>query len=100
VFATSRTRLTLSALKVAYGHEQTEHLTVNVTSGASALTGTVTIKAAGATLAVLNLKSGQARFTLTAKRLKPASYALTAAFSGNAEYLGSTSAAAELKVAR
>jgi hypothetical protein len=98
---TSATRLKISTPKITYGHEQTEHLIIDVTSHyTTALTGTVTIKAGSTTLAVLTLKSGNARYTLTAKQLKAASYALTATYSGKSAYLASTSAAVKVKVVK
>lgn len=97
----SAATLRLSKGSIGYGHETAERLTVDVTSHyANARTGTVTIKAGSTTLAVLTLKSGKASYTLRAKQLKAADYALTATYSGDAAYLASSSAAVKLKVVK
>jgi hypothetical protein len=97
----SAAALHLSRGSIIYGHETAERLTVDVTSHyANALTGTVTIKAGSTTLAVLTLKSGQASYTLRAKQLKTADYALTVTYSGDTAYLASSSAAVKLKVVK
>jgi hypothetical protein len=92
------TSLTLSRSSVAYGHENLEKLTVKVTSplGGTAI-GAVTIKIKSTVLCIIRLTKGAGSCVLTATRLKPGAYSLTAAYGGSTYYSGS-SAAKILKV--
>jgi hypothetical protein len=95
------TTLTLSAAKVKAGHEQAEHLTVRVkpaTSGTPA--GKVTIKAGSATLCVITLKGAKGSCTLTARKLRPGRYQLTARYGGGTPYGPSTSPKKALTVTK
>lgn len=97
--AASRTSLALSAAKVSYGHEQTEHLTVTVTPAFSGVpAGTVTVRTATATVCVITLTSGKGTCTLAARKLRAGTYQLTAAYPGDADFTGSVSAAQTLTV--
>ena len=99
--ATSKASLTLSAAKVTYGHEGSEHLSVQVTprySGAPG--GTVKVKSGSSTVCVITLKSGKGSCGLTAKKLKAGTYHLVASYGGNADFTGGNSGAKTLTVAK
>jgi hypothetical protein len=91
--ATSKTALTMSATKVTYGSEQTEHLSVTVSPeySGSVLTGTVTIKEATTTLCTISLSSGKGSCTLSANRLPAGTYYLVATYGGSTNFGGSAS---------
>jgi hypothetical protein len=93
--------LTLATAKVKAGHEQSERLTVKVTSPAGGTpAGKATIRAGSAVLATVTLKSGQATWTLPAARLKPGTYQLTASYASSNGYQASASARKTLTVAK
>jgi hypothetical protein len=95
------TTLSLSAARIKAGHEQAEHLTVRVrpqTSGTPA--GKVTIKAGSATLCVITLKGARGSCTLTASKLRPGTYKLTARYSGRTPYAASASTKKTLTVTK
>jgi hypothetical protein len=87
--AASVASLTLSRPSVAYGHENGEKLTVKVSSPlGGTLPGTVTIKIKSTVLCTISLAKGAGSCTLAAKRLKPGTYSLTAAYGGSTYYAG------------
>jgi hypothetical protein len=95
------TLLTLSAPSARSGHEQTEKLTVQVkpqTSGFPA--GKVTIKAGSVTLCVITLKSARGSCLLSASKLRPGKYTLTASYTATSPYAGSTSVKKSLTVTK
>jgi hypothetical protein len=100
--AASKTILKLSVAKVAYGHEQVEHLSVTVSPQDSRTTptGKVTIKASTTMLSVIKLKAGKGSCSLSARRLKAGTYSLVATYGGSANFKGSTSAKETLIVAK
>jgi hypothetical protein len=88
--AASMASLTVSRSSVAYGHENSEKLTVKVTSPLRGNpTGTVTIKVKSTVLCTIRLANGTGSCTLSAKRLKPGTYSLTASYGGSTYYTGS-----------
>jgi hypothetical protein len=91
--AASTTVLKLSARKVIYGHEQTEHLSVTVSPQfpGSMPTGTVTVKASTRTLCAIRLKSAKGSCRLSARRLKARTYHLVATYRGSTNFDRSTS---------
>jgi hypothetical protein len=96
--AASVASLTLSRSSVAYGHENAEKLTVKVTSPLGGTpAGTVTIKIKSTVLCTLRLADDTGSCTLSAKRLKPGTYSLTASYGGSTYYTG-TSATKTLTV--
>ena len=96
--AASVASLTLSLSSVAYGHENGEKLTVKVTSPRGGTpAGAVTIKIKSTVLCTIRLAKGAGSCTLSATRLKPGTYSLTASYGGSASYAGS-SASKTLKV--
>jgi hypothetical protein len=98
--ASSKTTLSLSAVKVTYGSEGSEKISVKVAPRYTGTPGgTVTVKANGATLAVIRLKSGMGSYTLSAKRLAVGAYSLAATYSGNADFGRSASGKRSLTVA-
>ncbi len=98
--ASSVSALSLSAGSVTYGSEGSEKISVKVAPRYTGTPGgTVTVKADGATLAVIRLKSGTGSYTLSAKRLAAGSYSLAATYSGNADFGPSASGKRSLTVA-
>jgi Bacterial Ig-like domain (group 3) len=86
-----------------YGSEQSDALTVTVTSPAGGTpTGTVTISNGAAKLCTVTLTNGAATCSLTATQLPPGppSAVLTASYSGDVNYVGSASTPVTLIVAR
>lgn len=98
--ATSTTGLTLSAKRVTYGDEQTEHLTVTVSPqfAGSVPTGTVTVTQSATTLCKIKLSSSTGSCTLSAKRLRAGVYHLVATYAGSAEFESSASHERKLTV--
>jgi hypothetical protein len=89
--AASVAKLTLSRPSVAYGHENGEKLTIKVSSPlGGTLTGTVTIKIKSTVLCTISLAKGAGSCTLAAKRLKPGTYSLTAAYGGSTYHAAAT----------
>jgi hypothetical protein len=89
----------LSRGGVQYGSEQGEKISVKVTPKyAGDLTGTVTVKAGGTTVAVFRLNSGRGSYTFTSKKLTAGKYTLVATYGGNGDYAGSRSAGKSLTV--
>jgi hypothetical protein len=98
--ASSGSTLSLSAVNVTYGSEGSEKISVKVAPRYTGTPGgTVTVKANGATLAVIRLKSGRGSYTLSAKRLAVGGYSLAATYSGNADFGPSASGTRSLTVA-
>jgi hypothetical protein len=99
---TSATSLALSAGRVVYGHEQVPAVTVTVDPEYSGLTptGTVTVKAGSTSVCSVALSSGTASCTLAARELTAGRYRLVAAYAGNADLRGSTSAGSTLSVTK
>jgi len=97
--ASSRTALSLSTSNVQYGSEGSAQVSVEVAPRyAGSPQGKITLAANGTTLAVIRLRSGTGSYTLSAKRLAAGKYALVAAYSGSADFAGSTSAQMTLTV--
>jgi hypothetical protein len=99
------TTVTMSAPQVAYGDEQSEHISVKVTAKAprtrglsSTPAGTVTVKAGRTTVCVITLRSGKGTCTLTAERLPAGTYTVIAAYPGSTDYAGSASAKKNLTI--
>src|ERR1700722_854698 len=98
--ASSTTTLSLSKRTVTYGGERSEKISVRVAPRyAGTPGGTVTVRANGATLAVIRLKSDVGSYTLAAKRLGAGRYSLTATYGGSANFARSVSAKKSLTVA-
>jgi spore coat protein U-like protein len=98
--ASSKTTLSLSAGRVTYGSERSEKISVKVAPRyAGTPGGTVTVKANGATLAVIRLKSGAGSYTLSANRLLAGDYSLVATYGGSANFGHSVSVKKSLTVA-
>lgn len=97
--ASSATTLTLAKATITRGHENSEKLTVKVTSPATGYpAGKVTVKAGSGTVCVVTLKNGTGSCTLTASQLKAGSYKLTAGYAGDTNHASSGSSAKSLKV--
>jgi hypothetical protein len=97
--AKTSTTLKLSHSSITYGHENHEKLTVSVShAGSVDATGRVTIKARSTTVCTITLRNGSGSCTLKSKKLKKGRYTLTARYSGDTNYLNS-STRRSLKVA-
>lgn len=96
------TALTLSAVKVVFGHEQTERLTVTVAGPAGVTgdipTGQVTITSGSAVVTTVALVGGTGTVTLTRAQLHPGIYSLIAGYSGDPANFASASDARTLVV--
>ena len=93
------TSLSLATSQVTYGHEQSAKLSVAVTPEAGGIpTGKVTLKAGSAGLCTITLGGGTGSCTLAAAKLRSGTYNLTASYSGDTVYNGSTSAQQALTV--
>jgi len=85
-------RLNLSAASVRAGHEQAERLTVAVKPGISGTPGgQVTVRAGSVTVCVITLNEAKGACALSAGRLRPGTYLLTAAYAGASPYAAATS---------
>ena len=100
--ATSRAVLKLSATRIAYGHEQVEHLTVAVSPeyAGSTPSGTVAVKESTATLCAIRLTSGKGSCSLAAKKLPAGIFHLIVTYGGSPDFAASTSLAQTLVVAK
>jgi hypothetical protein len=97
--ASTATTESLSEATVTDGREQAEHVSVAVTATRGGPpTGKVTVSAGSAALCVINLSSGRGACTLSASRLSPGTYHLTAAYPGSPAFAPSVSAAKTLTV--
>ena len=94
------TTLTLSAVKLTYGHEQSGRFSVVVTARVGTPAGKVTVKAGSAVLCVVALKAGKGTCSLKAKQLKAGTHHLTASYPGAAGFTGSVTAAKTLTVVK
>jgi hypothetical protein len=91
----------LSAAKVSYGAEQHERVSVSVKPGyAGTATGRVTVKAGGAAICAVTLKSGLGSCFPAATRLAVGTHRITAVYGGSKDLGGSVSAARTVTVVR
>jgi Bacterial Ig-like domain (group 3) len=99
--AVTATSLALSAAKIRFGHEQAEKISVKVTGRTGGTPGgKVTLKAGSATICVITLAHGKGACTLAARKLRPGSYRLTAAYGGSQTYAGSASRTKTISVVK
>jgi hypothetical protein len=95
------TSLTLSKRKVKFGHEQAEHLSVQVKPQFGGTpTGKVTIRAGSVKVCVITLKGGKGSCTLKARQLRAGAYHLAASYAAESPSAGSTSASKPLTVTK
>jgi hypothetical protein len=83
----SRTSVSISRTRLAYGQERSEKLSVTVAPqyvGVPA--GKVIVRAGKATICVLTLRSGRGTCRFSARQLRPGKYHLTAAYAGNRNF--------------
>lgn len=94
------TTLTAAAGSVGYGAEDTDTFTVTVAApGAPAPPGgKVAVKTGGTTLCTVTLADGTGTCTMTATKLEPGSYGLSAAFPGAPGYSSSSAGPVTLAV--
>jgi hypothetical protein len=100
--AISKTTLKLSTVKVTYGNEQVEHLSVTISPQftGSAPTGTVTVKASSTTLCTITLAAAKGACTLSSTKLPIGTYSLVATYSGSTDFGSSTSVKDALTVTK
>jgi hypothetical protein len=97
--ASSATTLSESASSVAYGHEQTERLSVDVTSSyVGTPGGTVKITTGTATVCTITLSGGKGSCLLSSSQLKVGTHALKATYAGSNVFSSSVSSTVNLKV--
>lgn len=97
--APTSSTLGMSATRVTYGAEQVAHLSVLVKGKFSGTPlGTVTFSAGKTVLCRVNLVGGKGTCSPAAKALAVGSHAVTAAYGGNVDFLGSVSATKVLTV--
>jgi hypothetical protein len=84
-------RRRLARATITYGHETAERLTV-VVAGQYRTTpaGKVSITVGRVTLCTITLKSARGSCTLSATRLRPGTYRITATYAGSADFARST----------
>jgi hypothetical protein len=99
--AGSSTSIGLSTSRVTIGDEQAERVSVDVRSGSGVTpSGSVTVRAGGATVCVVGLSGGRASCTLSSTRLGAGSYRLGASYGGSADFSPSGSGTDRLNVAK
>jgi hypothetical protein len=87
--------------QVRVGHEQSEHLSVQVNPQFSGTpTGKVTVRAGSVKICVITLKNGRGTCTLKARQLRAGTYHLAASYAAAALYAASTSARKTLTITR
>jgi len=97
----TKTALTRPHLRVKFGHEQTDRLSVQVTARNGAKpAGKVTVKTGKVTLCTITLKGGKGSCALRAKRLHPGTYQLVASYPGSAKFTRSASGKVKLIVTK
>ena len=97
--AATTTALTASPNPVTQGQEVTLSASVSKTGTGAAPTGAVAFQFAGSTLATASLSSASASVKFPTQGLPAGGYTLTAVYSGDANYSGSTSAAYTVTIA-
>ena len=100
--AATKTTLTMSAAKVAYGQEQTERLTAAVAPQYPGRepTGKVTIRAASTIICTITLTAGHGTCHLTKAKLKAGTYHLTATYAATIDFSRSASPPKKLTITR
>lgn len=99
--AKTTTGLALSSTSVKFGNESSLRISVRVSPQYGGMpSGTVTVRAGGAAVCAITLKSAKGTCALAAKRLQIGSYTITTAFAGNADFRASLSAAVRLTITR
>jgi hypothetical protein len=95
------TSLAVSATRATYGAEQRATVVVKVTPAyGGGPNGSVTLKAGSATIAVLSLKAGTARYAPQPTRLTVGTARLVVTYSGSADFGASRSAAKALVITK
>jgi Bacterial Ig-like domain (group 3) len=99
--AASTTTLRLSAVKVAYGKEQVERVSVVVAARYKGIpTGRVIVRSGAATVCVITLVAGKGSCVLSARSLRIGAHNLVVAYPGCPDFTSSTSARMPLAVIR
>ena len=100
--AEAETVLKLSAVKVTYGDEQVEQLSVTVSpqSSGTTPTGTVTVNESSTTLCTITLSDAKGSCTLSANKLEAGIFSLVATYGGSTNFDASTSTKETFTVAK
>jgi large repetitive protein len=98
--AASSSALTVSAVKVTYGKEQAERLTVTVSAKHGKVTGKVLVKAGGVTLCTISLASGKGSCELSARSLRVGTYDVVVVYPGCVNFTSSDSTRETIKVVK
>jgi YVTN family beta-propeller protein len=98
--ATSKASLVLSASKVAFGHEQAEHLSVSVTPefAGTTPTGTISVRSSGNVVCTMTLSHGRGSCTLSPRELAVGLHDLVAHYAGNGDFGSAASAPETLEI--
>jgi hypothetical protein len=97
----TRTVLTRTPATIRFGHEQNEHLSVQVTArNGGTPGGRVTVMAGTVKLCTITLKAGKGSCNLTAKKLKAGTYHLVASYPASATFASSASGKVTLTVTK
>lgn len=96
--ASTSTSLSITGSPVTYDNEHTVVFTSAVSAASGTPTGTVAIKQAGATLCSITLPATTCSSDSTALNASPSAYSITAVYSGDSNFLTSTSTAGSLTV--
>ena len=99
--AATTSTLALSTVKVTYGKEQAERLSVVVAPQYRGTpTGSVTVRSGDATVCVIALVAGKGSCALSARSLAVGAHALVVVYPGSADFTSSASARVTLTVVR
>ena len=98
--AATTTALSLAPAKETYGDEQTEQVSVTVSSPGGTPDGTVTVTSGATTVCTITLAAGPGTCSPAAAQLPAGTYQFIATYNGSASFTGSASAAQTLTVAR
>jgi Bacterial Ig-like domain (group 3)/ParB/Sulfiredoxin domain len=94
------TTMSLSAVRVVYGHEQSERVSVAVSAALGTPVGKVTVKSGSDSICTVTLTSGHGSCTVPATKFRAGPHTLTASYRGDAGFTASTSPAKTFTVAR
>jgi hypothetical protein len=94
------TTASLSATKVAYGHEQSEKVSVAVSATLGIPGGKATVKSGSTTVCTATLASGKGSCTVAATKFGPGTVKVTASYGGATGFASSSAAEKSFSVAK
>jgi hypothetical protein len=96
----TKTVLSLSGGRLAYGHEQAEHISVRVTAKVGDPAGAVVVESGSTTVCVIGLIAGKGSCALSSAALPAGTHAVTAHYLGESFFKASSSAAKTIIVVK